>query len=81
MYPRATVHVQRQISSPYLPLPIPAVTDKRLLCFLQLIPFYRDFTQPQGMKLQRNTMAAINPEPRMPPPLKDPFLSLDSGIR
>lgn len=46
MYPRATIQIQRQISSPYHRLPIPVVADKRLLCFLQLVPFYIDIPQP-----------------------------------
>lgn len=80
MYPRTTVQVQRQISSPYHRLPIPAVADKRLLCFPSVNSILHGYSTAQGMKLQRNTMTAITPEPGMPP-FKGPFLSLASGIR
>lgn len=80
MYPRTTVQVQRQISSPYHQLPIPAVADKRLLCFPSVNSILHRYSTAQGMKLQRNIMTAITPEPGMPP-FKGLFLSLASGIR
>lgn len=79
MYPRAT----DKYKDKYL-LPITDCLYQQLLikdyCFPSVNSILHRYSTAQGMKLQRNTMTAITPEPGMPP-LEDLFLSLVSGIR
>lgn len=55
MYPRATIQVQRQISSPYHWLPIPAIADKRLLCCPSVNSILPRYSKAQGAWSCRET--------------------------